>query len=94
MRREPQMLDKVFDLLTRGFAKGFGTAEIDGVGFYQVGIDIMLPYQLAEAVANFGPAIIAVSPLAGWGESFFGSPERGARSANEPISSTEQMPMP
>src|ERR1700730_4416731 len=33
-------------------------------------------------------------PLTGWGGSFFDSREDGTRSANEPISSTEQMPIP
>jgi hypothetical protein len=31
-----------FDLVTGSFAEGFGTAEVDGVGLDQVGIELVL----------------------------------------------------
>ena len=89
-----QVGDEGFDLFAGGFAEGFGAAEIDGVGLDQVGIELVLADQLAEAVADFGAAVVSVLPLTGWGGSFFDSREEGTGSANEPISSTEQMPMP
>jgi len=46
-----QMSNKAFDLLAGGFAEGLGAAEVDGVGLDQVGIELMLADQLAEAVA-------------------------------------------
>jgi hypothetical protein len=52
--------DESFDLLTVGFAEAFGSAEIDRVGLHQVGIELVLTDQLAEAVADFGPAVVSV----------------------------------
>ena len=86
------MGDEGFDLLAGGFAEGFGAAEVDGVGLDQVGIELMLADQLAEAVADLGATVVA--SFTGWGGNFFDSREDGAGSANDPISSTEQMPMP
>src|SRR5438067_1977392 len=67
------MSDEVFDLLTRGFAESFGAAEIDGVGLDQVGIELMLPDELAQAIADFG-AVVSIYRLGrqlfrlpGWG---------------------------
>ena len=55
-----QVGDKAFDLLPGGLAEGFGAAEIDGVGLDQVGIELMLADELAEAVADFGTAVVSV----------------------------------
>jgi len=33
--------DEGFDLLAGGFAEGLGTAEIDGVGLDEIGIELM-----------------------------------------------------
>ncbi len=62
------MGDKAFDLLAGGFAKGLGAAEVDGVGLDQVGIELVLTDQLAEAVADFGSAVVSVLPIdrLGW----------------------------
>ena len=54
------MGDKAFDLLAGGFAEGLGAAELDGVGLDQVGIELMLADELAEAVADFGAAVVSV----------------------------------
>ena len=45
------MNEKAFDLFAGRFAEGFGAAEIDGVGLDEVGIELVLADQLAEAVA-------------------------------------------
>ena len=55
-----QVSDKGLDLLAGRFAEGFGTAEIDRIGLHQVGIELMLADQLAEAVADFGAAVVPV----------------------------------
>ena len=87
------MGDEVFDLFAGGIAKAFRAAEIDRVGLDEVGIKLMLANDLAEAVTDLRAAV-AIFPLAGWGGSFFDSREGRGGSAKEPISSTEQMPMP
>jgi hypothetical protein len=86
-----QMGYEPFDLLTGGFAEGLGTAEINGVGLDEVGIELVLADQLAEAVADLGATVVSFFPLTGC---FFDSRKDGPASANERISSTEQMPMP
>jgi len=86
--------DEAFDLLAGGFAEGLGAAEIDGAGLDEVGIELVLSDQLTEAVADLGSAVVSILPLTAWGGSFFDSWDVEAGSANEPISSTEQMPMP
>jgi hypothetical protein len=52
--------DKAFDLFAGGFPEALGAAEIDGVGLHKVGIELVLTDQLAEAVANFGSAVISI----------------------------------
>src|ERR1022692_3577700 len=47
-----QLLHEAFDLLTSGIFQGFGTAEVDGVGFHQLGIELVLADDLAEPVAD------------------------------------------
>src|ERR1035438_3851292 len=47
-----KLLNEAFDLLTRGVFEGFGTAEIDSIGFYQLGIELVLADDLAEPVAD------------------------------------------
>ena len=87
------MRDEVFHLLAGGIAKSLDAAEIGGVGLDQVGIELMLANDLAEAVANLRAAVVPL-PLAGCGGSFFDSREDCGGSAKDPISSTEQMPIP
>jgi hypothetical protein len=52
--------DKAFDLLAGGFAEGLGAAEIDGVGLDQVGIELVLADELAEAIPDFGASVFSV----------------------------------
>jgi len=52
--------DECFKLLAGGLAEAFGSAEVDSVGLHQVGIELVLADQLAEAVANFGTAVVSV----------------------------------
>jgi hypothetical protein len=84
-----QVRDEVLDLFAGGFAQGLHAAEIGGVGLDQVGIELMLANELAEAIANRRAPWF---PLVGCGGSFFDSGEK--RGSADPISSTEQMPMP
>jgi len=65
-----QMRYKAFNLLTGSFAESFGAAEIDGVGLHQIGIELMLTDQLAEAVADFGTAVVSVRAIDGLGWKF------------------------
>jgi hypothetical protein len=37
-----EMLNEVLDLLAEGFAQGLRTAEVDGVGFHQIRIELVL----------------------------------------------------
>ena len=66
---------------TCGFAESLDATEIYGVGLDQVGIELMLADQLAEAVADLGAAVVSVPSIdrLGWeflrlagGESRFG----------------------
>ena len=86
------MRDEGFHLLAGGVAKGLDAAEVGRISLDQVGIELVLANELAEAVANL--AGYRSFPLAGCGGSFFDSREDCGGSAKEPISSTEQMPMP
>jgi hypothetical protein len=54
---------KGFHLLAGSLTEGFGTAEIDGVRLDEVGIELMLADELAEAVADLGPTIVSVFPI-------------------------------
>jgi hypothetical protein len=82
-----QLLDEVLNLFPAGISESFRAAEFDGIGLYQFGIELVLADDLAEAIADFGPAPFPF-PFAFCGGSFstgFGT---------VPISSTEQMPIP
>src|ERR1700722_1016582 len=54
------MSDEGFNLLARGFAEGLRTAEIDSVRLDEVGIELVLADQLAEAVTDLGSAVVSV----------------------------------
>src|SRR5271165_1929239 len=56
-----KLLDEAFDLLAGGVFEGFGSAEVDGVGFHQLGIEPVLANDLAETVADFVTGTVAVS---------------------------------
>jgi len=68
--------------------------EISGVGFDQIGIELMLADQLAEAVANFGAVVVSVLAIDRLGWDLLRLPGGRGRSCNDPISSTEPMPLP
>ena len=57
------MLDEGLDLLAGGFAQTLGPAEVNGVGLDQIGIELMLADDLAEAVADSGATIVPVGRL-------------------------------
>ena len=42
------MSNEVLDLLACGFAQSFGSTEVYGVSFDEVGIELMVAYQLAK----------------------------------------------
>ena len=52
--------DEGFHLFAGAFAKGLGSAEIDRVRFDEVSVELVLADQLAEAVADFGTAVVPV----------------------------------
>src|ERR1035438_1600930 len=58
-----KLLHEAFDLLTSGVFEGFGTAEIDGVGFHQFGIELVLADDLAKSVANFVTSTTIAVPV-------------------------------
>ena len=90
-----QMVDEVFDLLTSRVTQLFSPAEIGRVGLNETGIELMLADELAQPVADPGPAIpIAVAMETGCDGSFMDSREDGTGSTADPISSAEQMPTP
>src|ERR1039458_9625028 len=37
-----KLLDEAFDLFTSGIFEGFGAAEVDSIGFHQLGIELVL----------------------------------------------------
>ncbi len=86
------MRDEVFHLFAGGIAKRLDAAEVGGIGLDQVGIELVLANNLAKAIPNFRAAVVPVGRL--WRK--FLRRSRGLRwfGANDPISSTEQMPMP
>ena len=54
----------------------------------------MLADQLAEAIAHLGSAVVSVLAIDRLGWKPLRLRDEGTGSANDPISSTEQMPMP
>src|SRR5207302_1225221 len=58
-----QVRDEVFNLLAGGFAQGLRPTEVDGVSLDQGGIQLVLADDLAQTVADFGAAVIAIGRL-------------------------------
>src|SRR2546425_205697 len=58
-----QVRDEVPDLLAGSFAQGLGPAEVGGVGLDQIGVELMLADDLAQAVADSGAAVVPVRRL-------------------------------
>src|ERR1019366_2620563 len=73
-----KLLDEAFDLLTSGVFEGFSAAEVDGIGFHQFGIELVLANDLAEPVANFVTSTTIAVPVSigilGWKLTLSGSP--------------------
>src|ERR1017187_3284178 len=61
--RVGKLLNERFDLLTGGVFEGFGTAEVDGVGFHQLGIEFVLADDLAEPVADLVTSTTIAVPV-------------------------------
>jgi hypothetical protein len=59
-----EMNDEVLDLLAGGIAQGLGAAEIYGVRLHQIGIELVLPNELAEAITNPRSISISISVMA------------------------------
>src|SRR5438309_4340684 len=57
------MSDKVFDLVAGGFAQGRDAAKIHGVGLHQIRVKLMLADDLAQTIADLGPAVVSISRL-------------------------------
>jgi hypothetical protein len=84
-----QLLDEVLNLFPAGFSESLRAAEVDGVGLYEFGIELVLADDLAEAVADLGASAVAITvPICILWRKLLN------RIRNVPISSTEQMPMP
>src|ERR1035438_6866019 len=68
--RLSKLLHEVFDLLTSGIFEGFSTAEIDGIGFHQLGIELVLADDLAEPVTDLVTSTTIAIPVSvgilGW----------------------------
>src|ERR1035441_5867408 len=78
-----KLLNEAFDLLTSGIFQGFGTAEVDGVGFHQFGIEFVLADDLAESVADLVTSTTIAVPVSvgilGWKLTLIGSPRHRTR---------------
>jgi hypothetical protein len=57
----PQLLDEALDLLTGGVFEVLGPAEIDGVGFHQLRIKLVLADDLVEPVADLVTRTVSAS---------------------------------
>ena len=56
-----QLPDEVLNLFPAGISESFGTAEVDGVGLYQFGVELVLADDLAKTVADLGATAVPVS---------------------------------
>ena len=56
-----QLLDEVLNLFAGGLSERLCAAEVDGVGLYQFGIELVLADDLAETVADLGATAVPVS---------------------------------
>jgi hypothetical protein len=85
--------DEVLHLLPAGLFKGFYAAVIDGVGLDQNRLELVLPDKLTEAVTQ---VVLAVGPVAvdGWGGRLRSLLSEACDPEKDPISSTEQIPLP
>src|ERR1035438_502534 len=58
-----KLLNEAFDLLASSVFEGFGTAEIDSIGFHQFGIEFVLADDLAEPVADLVTSTTIAVPV-------------------------------
>src|SRR5207244_3531675 len=84
------MSDKVFDLLAGGFTQGRDAAKIHGVGLHQIRVKLMVADDLAKPIADLRPTVVSIGRL----RRNLAHLPIGFRLGTEPISSTEQMPIP
>src|ERR1019366_2753130 len=61
--RLSKLLHEAFDLLTSGVFEGFSAAEVDGIGFHQLGIELVLADDLAELVADLVTSTTIAVPV-------------------------------
>src|ERR1039458_2696561 len=61
-----QLLDEVLNLVPAGLSERLRTAEVDGVGLYQFGVELVLADDLAEAVADLRASAIPVPICVLW----------------------------
>ena len=85
--------DKGLDQLTAGAAEGRGAAEVRGISFHEIGIEVVLADQKAELIAE---PWLAIAISVGWNVRSDGEETAVGRGAleNAPNSSTEQRPIP
>src|ERR1035441_9488432 len=76
--RLSKLLHEVFDLLTSGVFECFGAAEINGIGFHQLGIELVLADDLAEPVTDLVTSTTIAIPVSvgilGWKFALIGRP--------------------
>jgi hypothetical protein len=53
-----EMGDEHLNLLPRGFAQSFRSAEVDGIRLHQLGIELVLANNLTESIAN--PSAVSI----------------------------------
>jgi hypothetical protein len=58
--------DEVLDLFPAGLSKRLRAAEFDGVGLYQFGIELVLPNDLAESVADLRASAVPIAICTLW----------------------------
>ena len=56
-----QLLDEVLNLFPAGLSECLGAAEVDGVGLYEFGVELVLADDLAEAVTDLGASAGAMA---------------------------------
>src|SRR5438876_9831269 len=57
------MSNEVLDLLACGFAQSLDPTKISSIGLHQVGIELVLPDDLAQAIADLWASVVPVSRL-------------------------------
>src|ERR1035437_3230864 len=63
-----QLLDEVLNLFAGGLSERLRAAEVDGVGLYEFGIELVLANDLAETVTDLRAAAVPVTVRVLWME--------------------------